>query len=261
VDNSATRYFVRKFGGLTIFALIWEGVSRSGLVLQDYFPPVTAILGAMGEEIRSPKFLDNLLTTWGRALGGLAIAIVLGIGLAIVATRSQVLRRMLAPFVDMLRVLPPPAIVPISIFAFGIGTKLYLFIVVFAAVWPIYINAVNALAAPEPVQLATARSMGYGDSEILYRVRLPAALPEIFTGIRIGSGLALLAAVAAEMIAASSGLGALLYDAGFTLRVKDMFAIMFFIGISGILLNGLVAAIRRWMIGWHIDLAAMGDHA
>ncbi len=252
---------VRRLTGLLLFLLLWEGVSRSGLVLQDYFPPVTAIVAAMAGEISSPKFVDNLLTTWTRTLGGLAIAIVLGIGLAIVAARSALLRRMLSPFVDMLRVLPPPAIVPLSIFVFGIGPKLYLFIVAFAAVWPIYINAVNAISAPEPVLINTARSMGYGRNEILLRVRFPAALPEIFTGIRIGAGLALLGAVASEMIAASSGLGALLYDAGFTLRVKDMFALMFFIGLSGILLNTAVAAVRKWLIGWHIGLAAMGDHA
>ncbi len=251
---------LRRLSGLLLFLLLWEGVSRSGLVLQDYFPPVTSILAAMAEEIRSPKFVENLLTTWTRTLGGLAIAIALGLGLAIVSARSPLLRRMLSPFVDMLRVLPPPAIVPLSIFVFGIGPKLYLFIVTFAAIWPIYINAVNAIGAPEPVLINTARSMGYGRNEILLRVRLPAALPEIFTGIRIGSGLALLGAVASEMIAASSGLGALLYDAGFTLRVKDMFALMFFIGLSGILLNAFVAAVRRWMIGWHIGLAAMGDH-
>lgn len=251
----------RRLAGLVLFLAVWEVVSRSGLVLQDYFPPVSAIVQAMAEELRSPKFIENLLTTWSRTMAGLAIAIALGIGLAVIAARSWILRRMLSPFVDMLRVLPPPAIVPLSIFIFGIGTKLYIFIVAFAAIWPIYINAVNAIAAPEPVLINTARSMGYGRNEILLRVRLPAALPEIFTGIRIGSGLALLGAVAAEMIAASSGLGAALYDAGFTLRITDMFALMFFIGLSGILLNGLVTLARRWLIGWHIGLAAMGDHA
>ena len=251
----------RRGAGLLLFLLIWEGVARSGLVLRDYFPPVSEIALAMVEEMRSPKFIDNLLTTWTRTLGGLVIAIVLALTLALSAARFSVLRRMLAPFVDMLRVLPPPAIVPLSIFVFGIGSKLYLFIVAFAAIWPVYINAVNAIAAPEPVLINSARAMGYERNEILLRVRLPAAMPEIFTGIRIGAGLALLGAVAAEMIAASSGLGALLYDAGFTLRIKDMFALMFFIGISGILMNALVAALRRWIVGWHIGLAAMGEHA
>ena len=98
----------------------------------------------------------------------------------------------------------PQAIVPISIFIFGLGPQLYLFIIAFSALWPIYINAANALSAPEPVQVASAASMGYNDREILLRVRLPAAMPEIFTGIRLGAGIAL-GAVASEMLAAGSG--------------------------------------------------------
>jgi ABC-type nitrate/sulfonate/bicarbonate transport system permease component len=259
--NDTPGRLARKFGGLLVFLCVWEGVSRSGFVPYDYFPPVSAIAVAMAEESGSPKFLANLLTTWTRTLSGLAIALVLGLGLAVLAGSSQFIRRMLAPFVDMLRVLPPPAIVPISIFIFGLGTQLYLFIISFSALWPIYLNAANALSAPEPVQIAGARSMGYGDREILWKVRLPTAMPEIFTGIRLGAGIALLAAVASEMLASSSGLGALLFDAGFTLRVTDMFAVMFFVGISGILLNVCIAAIRSWAIGWHIGLAALGDPA
>jgi NitT/TauT family transport system permease protein len=259
--SKAPGMLARKIGGLFAFLCVWEVVSRSGFVPSDYLPPVTAIVVAMVEELRSPDFLGQLLTTWGRTLCGLVIAIVLGLCLAILSGSSSFIRRMLAPFADMLRVLPPPAIVPISIFIFGLGPQLYLFIIASSALWPVYINAANALSAPEPVQVASAVSMGYNDQEILLKVRLPAAMPEIFTGIRLGAGIALLAAVASEMLAASSGLGALLFDAGFTLRVKDMFAVMFFVGISGVLLNAGVAIIRGWVIGWHIGLSALGDHA
>jgi len=133
---------------------------------------------------RSPDFLIHLGTTSLRAVAGLAIATAIGLVVAIAAARYAVLRRMLEPAVGMLRVLPPPAIVPISIFVLGIGTQLFLFIIAFAAIWPIYINAANSLAAGEPVQLMTGRCFGYSRWEILLRLRLPAALPEIVTGIR-----------------------------------------------------------------------------
>lgn len=258
--GQAPGILARKIGGLLIFLCIWEVVSRAELVPSDYLPPVTAIVVAMFDEMGSPDFLNSLLTTWVRTLCGLGIALVLGLGLALLSGSSAFIRRMLGPFSDMLRVLPPPAIVPISIFIFGLGPPLYLFIISFSALWPIYINAANALSAPDPVQLASVASIGYGDKEIMLKVRLPAAMPEILTGIRLGSSVALLAAVASEMLAASSGLGALLFDAGFALRVKDMFAIMFFIGISGILLNVCVGVIRGRVISWHIALAALGDH-
>jgi len=161
----------------------------------------------------------------------------------------------------MLRVLLPPAIVPISIFAFGIGPGLFLFIIAFASFWPIYMNAANALQASEPVQLLTGRSLGYSRWEILLRLRLPAALPEIVTGIRVGAGIALLATVAAEMLAGQSGLGFLLYDAAFTLRTADMFAIMVVIGVLGLLFNALVRQASRLVIGWHLAMTALGGSA
>ena len=93
------------------------------------------------------------------------------------------------------------------------------------------------------------------------RVRLPAALPEIMTGIRIGTGVALLATIAAEMLAGQSGLGFLLYDAAFSLRTPEMFAIMATIGALGLLLNALVRQASRIVAGWHIAMTALASPA
>lgn len=250
---------LRSLIGLLAFVATWEAVARLGLFSADRFPPVAAIAASIVDELRSPKFLQHLGATWTRTLVGLTTAIVLGLLLALVAGQSRLVRRMLSPTVDMLRVIPPPAIVPLSMFVLGLGTPLFIFIIAFAAIWPIYMNAANALAAPEPVQMAMGRSLGYSDREILLGVRLPAALPEIFTGIRIASGTSLLAAVAAEMLAGSSGLGHLLYDAGFGMRTAEMFGLMLIIGVSGVLLNMFIGSIRRFMVGWHFRLAASAE--
>ena len=205
--------------GIGLALLSWQALAWSRVVPADYFPGLPAIAAAEWGSLRSAGFLANFGTTTVRAVGGPAIAILIGLCLAIVAGRYRLVRRMLGPLVDMLRVLPPPAIVPISIFVLGIGNQLFMFIIAFASLWPIYINAANALAVAEPVQMMTARCFGYSDWGILVRVRLPAALPEIMSyGIRIGTGVALLATIAAEMLAGQSGLGFLLYDAAFSLR-------------------------------------------
>jgi len=251
--------WAKKLGGIALFLAVWEAVARSGSIPAEYFPTVPAIASAIVGFAASPDFIGQVGLTWGRTLSGLALAIALGLGVAIVTARYTIVRQALEPLVEMLRVLPPPAIVPISIFAIGLGAKLFLFIIAFAAIWPIYVNAANALSAAEPVQMLTGRSFGYSNWEILFRLRLPAALPEIVTGVRLAAGIALLAAVAAEMLAGESGLGYLLYDAAFTLRTTDMFAIMFVVGISGVLLNLLVANASRIFIGWHLGFAATGD--
>ena len=123
--------------GLVLFAALWEAVARTGYFSPDRFPPVSAIGAVLVDELASPKFLKNLSATWSRTLTGLSLALVLGLGLALLSGRSPLVRRMLAPTVDMLRVIPPPAIVPLSMFALGLGPPLFVFIVTFAAIWPI----------------------------------------------------------------------------------------------------------------------------
>ena len=141
--------------GIALALLCWQALAWSGAVPADYFPGLPAIAAAAWGLLGSAEFLAGLGTTAVRAFAGLAIAIVIGLALAIVAGRYRLVRRMLGPAVDMLRVLPPPAIVPISIFVLGIGAQLFMFIIAFASLWPIYINAANALAAAEPVQMMT----------------------------------------------------------------------------------------------------------
>ncbi|MGH7091802.1 MAG: ABC transporter permease [Stellaceae bacterium] len=251
--------WAKKLAGIALFLAAWEAVARSGMVPSEYFPTVPRTARALAALAASGDFLTQLLSTWWHTLAGLAIGIGLALALAILAAASRTVRRMLEPLVETMRALPPPAIVPLSIFALGLGAPLFLFIIAFAAVWPVYINAANALAAAEPVQILVGRSLGYGGWEILLRLRLPAALPEIVTGIRIGAGIALLAAVAAEMLAGQTGLGYLLYDDAFTLRTADMFAVMFVVGVSGVLLNLLVMGMGALLVGWQAGLAATGD--
>jgi NitT/TauT family transport system permease protein len=247
--------------GIALALLCWQALAWSRAVPADYFPGLSAIAAAEWGLLGSEDFLAGLGTTALRAFAGLAIAIVIGLAVAIVAGRYRLVRRMLGPAVDMLRVLPPPAIVPISIFVLGIGTQLFMFIIAFASLWPIYINAANALSTAEPVQMMTARCFGYSDWEILVRVRLPAALPEIMTGIRIGTGVALLATIAAEMLAGQSGLGFLLYDAAFSLRTPEMFAIMATTSALGLLFNILVQQASRVVAGWHLAMTALAEPA
>lgn len=247
--------------GIALALLCWQALAWSSVVPADYVPGLPAIAAAEWDLLRSPDFLAGLATTSVRAIAGLAIAIMIGLAVAIVAGRYRLVRRMLGPLVDMLRVLPPPAIVPISIFVLGIGTQLFMFIIAFASLWPIYINAANALAAAEPVQMMTARCFGYSEWEILVRLRLPAALPEIMTGVRIGAGVALLATIAAEMLAGQSGLGFLLYDAAFSLRTPEMFAIMATTGALGLLFNTLVRQASRLVVGWHTAMTALAEPA
>lgn len=244
---------------LAVFLVLWQAVVLGGRIPQEYLPGVPEIARAFVAQLGEGEFWLGEALTVSRAVGGLLLAAVSGIGMALLGARHRVVERALAPLTQVMLSLPPAALVPLSIFALGLGASLFAFIIWFACVWTIYVSAVNALAASEPVQLNAARSFGYGAWETLWRVRLTAAWPEIFTGIRIAAAGSLMAAVAAEMLAGKDGLGFMLYDTAFSLRIPEMFALLGVMGLNGVVLNWAVVSLRRRVAGWRDALAQMAN--
>jgi NitT/TauT family transport system permease protein len=252
--------WLRPLLGLAVLLLVWQAVVLTGRIPEDYLPGVPAIAQALWEELTSGEFWMHEGLTVLRAVCGLLLAVASGIGAALLGARYRVVRRALSPLTQIMLSLPPAALVPLSIFALGLGLPLFLFIIWFACVWTIYAAADHALATSEPVQLHAARSLGHGAWAVLWQVRLPAALPQIASGVRIAAAGSLMAAVAAEMLAGKDGLGFLLYDSAFSLRIPEMFALLAVTGVDGVLLNAAILRLRRHFAGWHDSLAAQAEH-
>jgi len=251
--------WMKKSTGIVLFLLAWEIVARSGFVPRTYFPPVTQILLAGRDMLTSGELLEAEGKTLFRALSGLLLTIAFGVGSALLAARYALVARTWAPVVEIMRSIPPAALVPLAIFALGLTPKLFIGIVVFAGFSTVYLTALNALTNTEPVQINAARTLGYTRNEMLFRVRLPAAWPEIFTGVRVAAGAALIASIASEMLAGKDGLGFMLFDTAFSMRTKEMFAVMLAAALNGILFNQLVVWTRRPLAGWQDKLNAQGD--
>lgn len=247
--------------GLLVFLVLWQVISISGLVSSEFMPGLGTIGAAVFDFLGRAEFWQSFSATVQRMVFGLIVAVLLALLLAVVAGRYPLVRRMLLPITDILRSLPPPALVPLLIFVLGIGPQLFYFIVIYGCMWPTYISASNALATAEPVQVNTGRSFGLSNWQIMWQIRVPAALPEVFTGIRLSAGISLLATVATEMLVGGTGLGALIFDAGFSLLWGDMYALMFVIGVLGILMNQAVHLIRQPLAGWQSQYSAMGAQA
>ncbi len=251
--------WTRPLVSLAGFLLLWQAVVLTGRVPHEYLPGVAVVGQAFVEQLGASEFWIGEGLTVSRAIGGLLLATVTGVGAALLGGRYRVVERALSPLVQIMLSLPPAALVPLSIFALGLGGKLFAFIIWFAGVWSIYLSAANALKSSEPVQLQVAATLGYGPWEVMWRVRLPAAAPEIFTGIRLAAAGCLMAAVAAEMLAGKDGLGFMLYDTAFSLRIPEMFALLVVAGLNGVLLNQIVMRLARALSGWHYQLSAMAD--
>jgi NitT/TauT family transport system permease protein len=249
----------RLLAGVAGLLAAWQAVVLTGWIPREYLPGVPEIARQLLGLSTSSRFWSSEAVTLWRAGAGLALATALGVGFALLGARLRLADRAMQPAVDILRSLPPSALVPLAIFSIGLGWKLYLFIIVFGGVWPVYVCAQNALRASEPVQLHAAAVLGWDASETLWRVRLPAALPEIFSGIRIAAGACLISTVAVEMLAGQSGVGFLLFDSAFSLRTAETFALLVVAGCNGLLFQGVVASCRRWCVGWHDTLAATAE--
>jgi ABC-type nitrate/sulfonate/bicarbonate transport system permease component len=233
------------------FLLVWEAVARSGTVPGEYFTSPSTTIVVMIDEIRHGDLGVAVMMTFARALIGLTLAAAVGLGAALFTARYRVVRLTFDPVAEFLRPLPPAAIVPLAIYVLGLGWPLYFFVLTLACFWPIYLNASQALTATPGVQIQTARSFGYGSWAIMREIRFPAALPTIFIGVRQAAAIALIAAVATEMIAGRNGLGFYLMDSAMTLQVPQTFAALLLAMLSGIAMNTLVVMLRGLLTGWH----------
>ncbi len=236
--------------------LVWQLVVWLGVVPETYFPSPTATLRALWDGLATGELTKALAQTVARTLIGIVGATAIGLALALITARYRRLRQAFEPLAEFLRPLPPAALVPMAIFFLGLGWALHAFILLFACLWPIYLNASSALKSVSTVQMRTAASFGYRGWSRILQVQLPAALPEIFTGIRIAAAIALIATIVTEMLAGRDGLGFLLNDAAMTLRIPEMFSALLLTMLTGLALNALVLGIRGRIVGWHVGLTA-----
>jgi ABC-type nitrate/sulfonate/bicarbonate transport system permease component len=232
----------------------WQIVFALGVVPAKYFPGIPSIALAFWQMLADGSLLRAEAQTFGRALIGLIGAGLLGIAMAILSDLSPVLARGFRYVSDVLQPIPPAAFVPMAVFMLGLGYKLYAFVIILVTVWPPYLNGVAALAGVGSVQLNTGRMFGLSNWGLLWQVKLPAAMPEIFTGIRYAATISLIAVIVSEMLAGRDGIGFMIFKKAFALRTSEVFGLMLLVGLNGVLLNGLVNLLRRAVTGWHIDM-------
>jgi ABC-type nitrate/sulfonate/bicarbonate transport system permease component len=158
------------------------------------------------------------------------------------------------PLVEVLRPIPPLAWIPLSILWFGIGDIQNQFIIFLGMFFPILLNTIAGVKSVEPNLIRAARCLGASETRILRRIVLPAALPQIMTGIRVGMGFGWMALVAAELIGANSGLGFLINDARTVLRTDYVIVGMITIGLVGLSIDQFIRLLGRRVMPWSRDM-------
>jgi ABC-type nitrate/sulfonate/bicarbonate transport system permease component len=155
------------------------------------------------------------------------------------------------PLIELLRPMPSPATIPIAILFLGIGDEMKVAVTAYACAWPILLNTIDGVRSVDRILFATAATFRLSPWARFWKVVLPAAAPQIVTGLRVSLAIALILVTTAEMVVSNDGLGYYVLDSQRTFRMPQMYAAVVALGVIGYALNRVFLAIDAWAMAWH----------
>jgi NitT/TauT family transport system permease protein len=256
----------RFFVPLLLFAG-WEAFSRSGYLPPSLLPAPSQVLWTWADwmftidestQNNSGHWWIDALASAVRVLGGYAIAAVCGISIGIAIGWWRWIERTVEPTIQLLRPIPPVSWIPLAIIWFGIANRPAIFLVFLGTFFPVLMSSIHGVKTTDRNLIRVAEMMGANERQLLWLVILPAALPSIFAGLRIGVGSAWMLTVTAEMVAVKSGLGYVLWDSYYFLRYDMVIAAMVSIGLLGFITDWCLKQFMAVMLRWQTASTVQG---
>jgi ABC-type nitrate/sulfonate/bicarbonate transport system permease component len=249
--------FLRRWTVFILCVIVWQ--VATGIAQDTYFPtPVTIaqtmyqlwFSGPAGHLFLTDLAVRNILPSLGRLLAGWAVGGAIGIVLGMALGRSKTGLDYVGPLISFGRALPAPALLPLFLVLFKLGTPVQLATIVFGAVWPVLLNTIHGAQSIDQVQVDTARAFRIPRLHWIFGVVLPAALPKIFAGLRISLALSLVLMVISELVGATNGIGYQFQVAIHSFDLTTTWAWIVLLGILGNLLNGVFVSVERRVLVW-----------
>ena len=206
---------------LAVALAAWQALAPPN---SPYFPPPSAWWTSVVTLAKTGRLLPAFTSTLLTFSLAIVLACVLGGLVGILIGRSPKARRALGPLLEFCRGLPPPVVVPVAVLVLGYVESLKLLVVVSVAIWPILLNTISGVREVDPLLVKSARSVGLSSPRLFQKVILPAAVPTIFTGIRLAGAASILILIAAEMVGAKAGLGYLINNSQVNFEIPQMYA-------------------------------------
>jgi NitT/TauT family transport system permease protein len=235
---------------LAALAVVWEVFPRLGLVDATFLPPLSEVLVAWWQLVQSGELLDHAQASLGRSLAGFGLAVVAAIPLGLLIGWYKPAATLLTPLLEVFRNTAALALLPVFVLILGLGETSKIAIIFYACSWPILLNTVSGVRTVDPLLIKSARSLGLGPLRLFQKVVLPAAVPTIFTGIRLAGAYSILILIAAEMVGAKAGLGYLINYAQYNFAVPDMYAGIITISAIGLVVNQILIITERRFSTW-----------
>lgn len=230
---------VRSVCGPLLVLLLWQLVSILGLCNPYLLPAPEKVLRALFRMTVQGDLVVHVCSSLVRVAVGFSLAAVLGCLLALVYIAFPRLAAWYDSPLRIIRTIPPLSLIPMVILWVGLGEESKILLILLSAFFPIYLNTQDALVRCDPKLLEVGRTLGYSQWSQLWKIRLPAAIPGIISGMHLGLGYSWRALVGAEMLAATSGLGYYILDAQSMARTDKILAGIIVIAVVGVLTDKL----------------------
>jgi ABC-type nitrate/sulfonate/bicarbonate transport system permease component len=238
------------FVPITIFLLGWEMITRLPFMPEYLFPPFSVVLKRFIIELGNGRFVENMFFTVFRVFTGFALGAVSGILFGIFAGIDNRLNDTMSPLIFLLYPIPSIGWIPVLMIWFGISNAVPIIAVLICSFFPIYMNTMRGVKNVDKSIINAARIMGSDKITLIKSIILPLAMPNIFTGLKLESGMSLRTGVVAEMLAIPSGLGYMLMKGESLIDVPLMFSILLAIAILSVIFDFVMRLLEKKVLKW-----------
>jgi NitT/TauT family transport system permease protein len=249
--------------------LVWEGLSRAGKISPAILPAPSQVVarwwqyllplepydpaqqGSRLAWLLSGELPQDALGSLSRVVVGFLIGAGIALPLGLLMGRKPLVHELFSPVLEILRPIPPIAYIPLSILWFGLGNPPAFFLISLGAFFPVLVNTIAGVRNVDAIYIRAAQNLGANEATLFRRVILPAAMPYILTGMRVGIGVAFIVVIVAEMTAVNKGLGYRILEAREFMWSDKIIAGMVTIGFCGLGIDFFMNRLNRWLLRWH----------
>ncbi|MBA2176327.1 ABC transporter permease [Halobacillus locisalis] len=234
-----------------IFILVlWEFLSRTGLVDARFFPPPTEIVGTFIAMSASGELFHHIGISLFRIFSGFLLGVIPAVIIGLFMGLYSPIRHFLSPLIMALMPIPTLALLPIILIIFGVGEVSKIVTIAGSVFFPVVINTVAGVVNIDRIYLDVANNYGANSKHFFFKIALPGALPVMIEGIQMGQAIALLTIVAAEMMGANSGIGYLIWTSYNAFLLKEMFVGLVLISFFGYLFSLILRGLQTKLLPW-----------
>jgi NitT/TauT family transport system permease protein len=239
-----------RYSPLLLLALAWEISARTGLVSTLALPPLSEVVVAWFDLIKSGELITNGAASLWRAGAGLFLSVVIGAALGIGMAWWKPVNVVLSPLVEMFYPMPKSALIPVTVLWLGFGNGSKILLIFLGCMLPVTIGAFNGARSSEQVLVWSARCMGASRLRMLWDVVVPSAMPELLNGIRTALALSFILLVSSELIVAQQGLGYLIGFLGANGSYDAMFAVVLTVAFLGFAADRIYLLVMHRVLRW-----------